>query len=585
MTTSLVDADSLLAIDIGSVTTRAAFFDVVDGRYRYLASGTAPTTAYAPYNDVGEGIRVALDHLQAITGRTLVGADEKLIIPSASDGSGVDLVAATISAGPPLRILVVGLLEEVSLETAQRLVTTTYGKVIDAISLNDRRKAEERIDAIIRLQPDVVLVAGGTDGGASRSVIKLLESVGLASYLLQPEQRPEVLFAGNQALIEEVKSSLGKLGPLHFAANLRPSLEMEQLEPAQYELADITRSVRSRRLPGIKELDAWSGGGLLPTATAFGRVIQFLSKIYDLAKGVLGVDLGASAAVVSAAFGGKLFHGVYPQFGLGANLPDILDECKLADITRWMHLAITEEDVRQYIHNKSLYPASLPVTAEELTIEQALARQAMYMAMHKTAASFPRRVLRYGSGLMPWFEPIVASGSVITRAPNLAQSALMLLDALQPTGVTTLGLDQNHLAPSLGAAAAINPVLAVQVLEANTLLNLGTVISPVGEARPGMPVLRLRMTYDGGGETTLEVKQGTIELLPLPVGQTAQLHLQPLHRFDVGMGGPGRSGRLPRVVGGSLGVIIDARGRPLHLSDDPARRQEMIAKWRWMMGC
>jgi hypothetical protein len=313
-------------------------------------------------------------------------------------------------------------------------------------------------------------------------------------------------------------------------------------------------------------------------------VIQFLSKIYDSAKGVLGVDIGASAAVVSAAFNGKLFHGVYPQFGLGASLPDMLSECALADITRWLHLAISEEDVRQYIYNKSIYPASLPATAEELAIEQALARQSLRLATRKLAAGFPARVMRYGRDLMPWFDPIVGSGSVLTRAPNLAQSTMILLDGLQPTGVTTLGLDQNHLTASLGAAAAVNPILAVQVLGTNSLLNLGTIISPVGEARPGTPVLRLRINYDGGGENTVEVKQGSIELLQLPMGQAAQLHLQPLHRFDVGMGGPGRSGKL-RVVGGSLGVVIDARGRPLKLPDDPARRQETVAKWRWMMGC
>jgi hypothetical protein len=110
------------------------------------------------------------------------------------------------------------------------------------------------------------------------------------------------------------------------------------------------------------------------------------------------------------------------------------------------------------------------------------------------------------------------------------------------------------------------------------------VISPVADARPGTAVLRLRMGYEGGGETTLDVKQGTIEILQLPLGQNAQLQLQPLHRADVGMGGPGRGGKL-RVVGGALGVIVDARGRPLRLPNDPALRRDLVAKWRWMLGC
>ena len=69
MTTSLVSADSLLAIDIGTTTTRALLFDVVDGRYHFLAAGSAVTTAGAPFRDIGEGVRQALDHLQEISGR------------------------------------------------------------------------------------------------------------------------------------------------------------------------------------------------------------------------------------------------------------------------------------------------------------------------------------------------------------------------------------------------------------------------------------------------------------------------------------------------------------------------------------
>ena len=584
MSTSLIDADSVLTIDIGSITTRAALFDVVDGRYRFLASGSAPSTVNAPFNDVSEGIRTTLDRLQTVTGRVLIGPNERLIIPSTADGSGVDIVAATLSAGPPLKVVIMGLLEDISLESARRVVTTTYAKIVDTLSLGDRRKVEERLDAIIRLRPDLILVTGGTEGGASQSVLKLLEAVGLAAHLMPEGQRPEVLFAGNQALRDEVKATFEKLVPLHFATNVRPTLEYEQLEGAEYQLARITRYVRSRQIPGVKELDDWTGGGLLPTPTAFSRIIRFWSKTFDSAKGVLGVDIGSSATSIAAAFEGELINRVYPQLGLGHGLKDYLDACRLEDVTRWLHLNLPDDAVSEYIHNKALYPASLPATPEDLAIEQALARQAMRMALRKTAASFPEKVMRYGPEVTPWFEPILAMGSVLTRAPNLPQAALMLLDGLQPSGITTLVLDQNHIAPSLGVIAAINPLLVVQVLESNTFLSLGTVISPVGEARPGTPILRLRMTYEGGSETSVDIKQGMLEVLQLPVGQSAELHLQPLHRYDVGMGGPGRGGRL-RAVGGSLGVVVDARGRPLQLPKDPALRRELIGKWRWMIGC
>lgn len=37
-------------------------------------------------------------------------------------------------------------------------------------------------------------------------------------------------------------------------------------------------------------------------------------------------------------------------------------------------------------------------------------------------------------------------------------------------------------------------------------------------------------------------------------------------------------------MGGAMGVIIDARGRPLQVPDDRARRQELFKKWLWNLG-
>jgi hypothetical protein len=583
MATSLIDADSLLVIDVGSVSTRAILFDVVDGRYRFVAAGTVPSTAGAPYHNISEGVRMAMDRLQSVTGRIIVGADEKLIIPTASDGSGVDKFAACISAGDPLKVIAVGLLEDVSLESARHLATTTYARVMQTISLNDRRRPDARINTIMRLRPDLIIVAGGTENGASQSMLKLLEPVGLASYLLPEDHRPDVLYVGNQALHEEVHSSLQGLANLYFAPNIRPTLELEQLDAAQAQLAGVFARIRSRQISGVDELNTWTNGALISTAAAFGRMVRFLSKAHTTRKGVLGIDVGASATTVAAAFDGELALSVYTQLGLGRGLADLLDYLPLHEITRWLTIDVPDVYIREYALNKSIYPASLPATEEDMAIEQAIARQLMYVASRTAAKSFPFRNGSSGDSLLPWMEPIVATGSVLNKAPNLAQAALMLLDGLQPTGVTTLVLDQNHIAAALGAAAAISPVLAVQILDSNSFLHLATVISPVGKAQPGTPILRLKIAYESGHETSIEVKQGNLEVLQLPYGQTGRIQLQPLHRFDVGMGAPGRGGGL-RVMGGTFGVIIDARGRPLSLPDDRSRRQELFKKWLWTLG-
>ena len=581
---SLVDADSLLAVDAGTVTTRAALFDVVEGHYRFIASGHAPTTAAAPFKDLSEGVRQAIENLQIVTGRKFMGEDHRLIMP-ANEGKGVDTFTATLSAGPAVRIVVVGLLDDVSVESAQRLARTIYARVVDTIGLNDKRKPEQQIDSLLRLRPDLILVAGGTDNGATHPVQQLIETIGLACYILPAEKHPALLFAGNKNMAEEIKTSMQSLtSSLSISPNLRPDLETEDLQPAQYALAELYTQIRHGQMSGVDELNTWAGNTLMPTAYAEGRIIRFLSQVYDSSKGILGVDLGASAATVAAAFGGELTLGVYPQLGLGEGLANLLRYTSLDEILKWIPFDIPAEAVRDYLYQKSIYPATLPATPEDLAIEQALARQTLSVALNSIAKDFPRRVRRASPGLAPYFEPILAGGSAITRAPTLGQSLLILLDAIQPVGITTMILDQNNLLPALGAAASRNSVLPIQILESGAFLGLATVVAPYTSARSGTSILHGRLVYQNGNESRLDVKQGTLEALPLPIGQSGRLYLQPLHHTDVGFG-PGRTheGGIP-VTGTALGVVIDARGRPLHFPADAARRREIVKKWLWTLG-
>jgi hypothetical protein len=583
MPSSLVEGDSLLAVDIGAANTRAVFFDVVEGQYRFVASGHAPSTAEAPFKDVSEGARNAIASLQTIIGRTLLDGNSNLVTPSQANGSGVDALVVTLSAGPTVKAVIVGLLSDVSLESARRLTETIYARVVETIGLNDRRKPEKQIDSLLRVQPDIVVITGGTDGGASRSIQKILEPVGLASYIMPPEKRPAVLFAGNQKMEGEVMSLVGSLAPsLHFSPNVRPSLETEDLDPAARELARLFVNVRRKQLKGVELLDVWSGGHILPTGYAIGRMMRFLSKVYGSSKGILSVDIGASAAIISAGFKGKSTLAVYPQFGIGENLPGLLNHTTLEEILRWSPLDISTGVLRDYLYQKSLYPSTIPATKEDHAISQAISRQALYLAMQNARRDFPRDSSTLKAGLLPLFEPIISGGGALSDASRPGDSLLLLLDALQPVGVTTVILDQNNLLPLLGAAAARNNLLPVQVLDSGAFVSVGTVVAPVVSANYGAPILRAKLIYENGVEARADVKFGTLDTLPLPSGQAGKLTLQPLHGADVGFG-PGRSGTLP-VSGGALGVVFDGRGRPLNLPADAVRRRELIKKWRWTLG-
>ncbi len=227
MSNSIVDAESVLAIDVGNIHTRAMLVDVVEGEYRFIASGVAPSTADAPYKDIGEGVHRAIQNLQEIIGRNLVDASGRLIIPSQANGSGVDRMLVSYSVGAELRIAVAGLLADVSLESARHLANTTYSRIVEVTGLNDRRRNEALLDAILQAQPDLMILAGGTENGASRSVFKIAEIIILLCRLLPQDKRPEVLYAGNQALGKRIVEALEKWTPTHLAPNVRPSIDVE----------------------------------------------------------------------------------------------------------------------------------------------------------------------------------------------------------------------------------------------------------------------------------------------------------------------------------------------------------------------
>lgn len=582
MDITTVSAKSLITLDIGNTITRALFFDVVSGKYRFVASASAPTTAGAPLFDVTEGAWRAIEELQHITSRTFLSEKEGLIIPSTKDNQGVDIMAATMSAGNPISVVTVGLLDNVSLLNTQYLAHTTYSKIIAEISLNDRRTSSDRINLLTEKRPDLIIITGGTNKGASKSLLNILESIGLSSYLLEESQRPHILYAGNEELQEEVKSGLEKISKLRIAPNIQPVLGKENIYPAQNELNEIYKDVRKKQTGGIREVLSWTDGNFTSTASALGRVIRFLSEKYEPEKGVMGIDIGSYATILAVASSGEETLRVFPELGVGAGCTGVLKESSLEEITRWLPLKLAKQDVRDYIYTKSAYPASLPTESEHLEIEIALAKQALRIASKKTIPSLYKRSTASrstaSSSLMPPIEPIIGLGRILTQAPTRSQSLSILLDGIQPTGVTTLALDQNDLLPGLGAASDINPLLTVQVIESNTFLNLGTIIAPIGYARPGTPILRIRVNREDGRTFTREIKFGSLTVLPIELGEKVSLHLRPLHRFDVGMGGPGKSGKV-NAVGGSLGIIIDARGRPLHFFQDQEKNWKRNETW------
>lgn len=562
---------SILALDCGSEFTRAVLVERVEDTYRLVACGEALTRATSG-EEVLSGVRRALQRVTDITGRALCTERGFPIVPERADGSGADALVVTLSASPPLRVWLVGLVEEESLASGMRACQAPYATVCEVLSLADPAVLDDIGGLATRLQhlrPEVIFLVGGTEEGAEGPVRRGVEVLSLAGLALSEEVRPVLLYGGNSRLRQAVEEIAGSAYRVQVVENVRPSAERERLVPAQRALEGLYLERAARWDPSVDLLRSWSAHPLQTTARALGHTVRYLSL--QAGMDVLAVDLGASATTVAAQRGQAFTLRSVPGLGMGAWGSDG-PKPSPEQLAAWLPEAISPEEILEVVATLGVYPFTMGQTSRELWVEQALAREAVAQALEKAG-------LRPG---LPW-DLVVGCGGFLAHLPRPSQAALTLLDALQPVGVAVLAVDSTFLGPALGAVAAVEPLAAAQVLEQDAFLKLGTVVALAGHGREGDLALRMRIRYENGDTLGVEVRAGTLEVVPLALGERAELELRPARGFSLGPAHRGRTTRL-HADGGVLGVVVDARGRPLGLPAEPEARQRKVQEWYWALG-
>lgn len=567
-------AQSFLIADCGHVNTTLALFDAAIDSYRLIARATVGTTAGAPWNDISLGVRQAMRQLTIITGRPLLNENNSLIKPARPDGAGVDHFAITISAAPPVQTILIGLADDVSLSSARRALDNIYYYEADTFRFSDDRDEKAQVAAYLQIQPDLVFITGGTDGGAEQRLLQLIEGASLGVNVLSKIKKPQVVYAGNIELRERVRQIMGNKVQLLVADNVRPHLDEENLDDA-IKIVSTLYERQVATMPGMEILQKWSGVTPQPTAQSFAAVGDYFAA---LNKGcIVGIDLGSHTVTLIVADPEKRDLTINAEMGIGF-VAKLLAKSTLAEIERWLPVEMEETAVRDYIYNKALHPQLIPTTESDLFLDQAAAREIMRHVVHDSMKQWTQSE----NGRLPPFQLLLARGSALTNAPRAGQTILMLLDALQPTGIFAVALDRYGILPALGMLAEMEPLAAVQVLESVVLDNLGWVVVPVGKGQPGQTVLSVTMNSDLDTALEVEVAYGTIEVIPLEPGDKIEVLLTPARRFDIGLG-QGKPQKFT-AQSGSVGLIVDARGRPLAIPEDDEERRDLIRKWIWDVG-
>lgn len=611
------DIKRIVATDCGSTTTKAILIERnPQGQYRLVARGEAPTTVERPFEDVTIGVLNAMSELEEITeeqvpeeqgftkGRRQLVKDDtvwkllkdgQVVGSRSNDLEGSDLYVSTSSAGGGLQMMVAGVVKEMSAESAERAALGAGAILMDTLAINDGRKEFQKVERLRQLRPDIILMSGGTDGGTKSHLIDMAEVVRRADPKPRfGDMKLPLIYAGNIEAREEVSEVLGKDIAVKMVDNLRPTMDRENLDPARDEIHELFLEHVMQQAPGYNKLLEWASEEVMATPNAVGK----LMKSYADQEGIniLGVDIGGATTDVFSVFEGIYNRTVSANLGMSYSICNVLKEAKIENIARWLPFMIDPREVRNRLRNKMIRPTTIPQTYEDLLIEHAVSREALRLAFdhHKSLARsltgtqqqrdvgqiFEQAASGETLIKMMNLDMVIGSGGVLSHAPRRAQSALMMMDAYQPEGVTMLTVDSIFMMPHLGVLSEHFYEAAKQVFEFDCIVKCGHCIAPVGKSdsvKPGEAAL----TVSGAGEN-LTVQLGQIKVIPCGRNEFKELTVTPHKNLDIGAG-KGKS-ITRKFEGGTVGIIMDCRGRPFTLPTDDATRVAKLREWLEAMG-
>src|SRR5215831_4317647 len=488
----------ILATDCGSTTTKAILIQKVDGVYRQTHRGEAPTTVEAPFADVTAGVVNAVTEVQELAGRRLVD-DQGRIIRPATATDGCDVYISTSSAGGGLQMMVAGVVREMTAESAKRAALGAGAIVMDVLASNDKRRPHEQVQRIRELRPDIILISGGVDGGTTTHVVQIAELIAPAKPRPRfgSEYTMPIIYAGNKDAAPLVQKAIGNGFALKIVDNLRPVLERENLGPARDAIHDLFLEHVMAHAPGYDKLMQWTDAPIMPTPGAVGNILQTIASREGI--NVVGVDIGGATTDVFSVFDGTFNRTVSANLGMSYSIANVCAEAGMPNILRWVHFEMDERELRNRVKNKMIRPTTIPQTLEALVFEQAVSREALRLAyiQHKEFATTLKGVQQQrtvgdtfsqttsGGTIVDnmKLDLLVASGGVLSHAPRMQQTAMMLVDAFEPEGFTTLAKDSIFMMPHLGVLAQVHPQAALEVFEKDCLIYLGTCIAAKGAGK------------------------------------------------------------------------------------------------------
>ena len=443
-------ADVLIA-EIGSTTTLVSAFDVGESP-RFLGQGQAATTVLD--GDVRIGLSAAIDELK----RKLNNAELKY-----------DELLATSSAAGGLKMCVHGLVFDMTVAAA-RAAALGAGAIVrqtTAGRLTDCDLTEQRA-----IRPNLILLAGGTDGGERETALYNAERLAKAG------TDAPVLYAGNAQNQGAVKAIFEQAGvPVYLAENVYPRLDTLNIEPVRKQIhAAFERHIVSA--PGMEHIRELVTGAILPTP---GAVMEAAMLLYEEIGDLVVLDIGGATTDVHSVSSGsdeiaRLLTAPEPfnkrtvegDLGLYVNAHHLVEQIGEEKLSHELGLNVAAV-MRDY--------RPIPQTPEQLRLTTRLCEEAGLTAIMRHAGRLRHYYTPQGRTTaaegkdLTLVKTIVGTGGALTRLPERERILRRLADCnaggtmLYPKpGAMRLAFDEDYVLSSLGVLAKTNPAAAKQLI-------------------------------------------------------------------------------------------------------------------------
>ena len=438
-----------------------------------------------------------------------------------------DGAPASVGQGSAVRIAVLAAPDGALEGAARRGFLASGASVTVWLRTNDGSSFAERAGVLRLARPDLVIVLGG-DPRHAKEVVGLCES--LRAGCAEQSPAPRAVVTGDARTTHRLQGPLAAFG-----------VEV---------LPDPRRADGQAALVGrVREFRRGTESGLVLRDEALEALARALARIAGASALVADVA-GATTSLVGSTPEGALSAVHASGIGVGRGADSVVARAGLDGVRRWIPRAIDAPGLLERVFNRARWPDAVAADPLALALEIALAHEAIAHAFGDAErAGLPVARLRAS--------PVICVTGRPAELPRPAQSLLVAIDAIQPTVLSSVLRDDEDALVAIGALAAAG--LATEGIDRA----IGARHRPLALVAPFERGATLRIV-SGGVRRDETVERGSFRALA--VEGTVEL---------VARGTPLRG----RGVAGPLGLVLDARGRPLALPVRDAERIPAVAAW------